>query len=49
VDGSGFQFHAVSVAAVFGLRGFGGRSIYESLLRELALQPASSFLLISSL
>jgi hypothetical protein len=47
VDGSRFQFHPLSTAAIFRFCGLGGRPIYESELRELALQPPSSFLLSS--
>jgi hypothetical protein len=46
VDGSSSQFHVLSAASAFGFFGLSGHPIDESYFRELALQSASTFLLI---
>jgi hypothetical protein len=43
--GSRFRFDTRSAAEILCSGGFGGLPIYQSLLRDLALQPASSQLL----
>jgi len=48
VDGSRFQFHSLSTAASFRFYCLGGGPIHQSELRDLALQPPSSFLLSST-